>query len=118
MGRVEAADEGFIAVEVIYCPQAHVIDHTPLRLRAGAVAGEALAASGVLQRHGLDAAAVSLGVWGQGCGADQALRDRDRLELYRLLQVDPKEARRLRDKSRRDRRLGGLTGHLTGIRKR
>ncbi len=98
-----AAADTLIDVEVVYCPQPHVIDITPLRLRAGTPAAEALAASGVLRRHGLQAGVLQMGIWGRACSAEQALRDRDRLELYRPLQVDPKEARRLRYKGKHGR---------------
>ena len=93
-----------LAVEVIYCPGPHQIDRTPLRLAPGSTAEQALQASGVLQRHGLDAAQVQLGIWGRACEPGQALRERDRIELYRPLLVDPKEARRQRYKGSRARR--------------
>ncbi len=97
------AGQVLIGVEVVYCPQPHAVDLTPLQLPAGTRAGAALDTSGVLQRHGLDATTLSLGIWGRACGLDQPLRDRDRLELYRPLQVDPKEARRLRYMGKRAR---------------
>ena len=39
---------------------------------------------------------LRLGVWGKPRSADTLLRDRDRVEIYRPLTVDPKEARRQR----------------------
>jgi uncharacterized protein len=99
MGPAEPAD-GSIAVEVVYCPAPHQIDLTPLCLGAGATVADALLASGVLQRHGLDLAGLSLGVWGRLCAPEQPLRARDRVEIYRPLQVDPKEARRQRYKGK------------------
>lgn len=100
MDRADAPD-GTIAVEVVYCPQPHVTDLTSLRLPATATAADAVRASGVAGRHGMQEESVTLGVWGRVCAPDQPLRDRDRVELYRALQVDPKEARRLRYKGRR-----------------
>ena len=41
---------------------------------------------------------LQVGVWGRKCDVTAVLRDRDRVELYRPLTVDPKEARRLRYK--------------------
>ncbi len=38
--------------------------------------------------------AVAIGVWGKVRAADYLLRDGDRVELYRALQADPKDARR------------------------
>lgn len=94
------ADAAKIAVEVVYCPAPHVIDLTPLQLAGGTTAADALQASGVLQRYGLDAAALTIGVWGRACTLAQPLRERDRVEIYRGLQVDPKEARRQRYKGK------------------
>ncbi len=41
------------------------------------------------------------GVWGRPQAPDWPLRDGDRVEVYRVLTVDPKEARRLRYKRQR-----------------
>ncbi|MDB5818384.1 MAG: hypothetical protein JWQ11_2024 [Rhizobacter sp.] len=94
---MEPADdaEPGLAVEVVYSPGAGTVDRSLLRLAAGATVLDALKASGLLERHGhLDLERV--GVWGRLAPADQPLRDRDRVEVYRALLVDPKEARRLR----------------------
>jgi uncharacterized protein len=40
-------------------------------------------------------------VWGRVTPLDHVLRDGDRVEIYRPLTVDPKEARRLRYKRQR-----------------
>jgi putative ubiquitin-RnfH superfamily antitoxin RatB of RatAB toxin-antitoxin module len=37
-----------------------------------------------------------VGIWGRKATRDQLLRDRDRVEIYRPLRVDPKVARRER----------------------
>ena len=96
------AEGGVARIEVVYCPRPGVTDSTFLpRIEPGTVAG-ALLASGVLQRHGLDAGQVRVGVWNHACESDRLLRDGDRVELYRALTVDPKEARRLRYKRHRD----------------
>ncbi len=36
------------------------------------------------------------GIWGRPVERDQTLADGDRVEVYRELEIDPKEARRLR----------------------
>ncbi len=95
MARVDVAT---IAVEVVYCAASGQVDSTALQLPAGALLGDALVQSGVLQRHGLQGARLSCGVWGKVGGLDAVLRERDRVEIYRPLTVDPKEARRLRYK--------------------
>jgi uncharacterized protein len=89
-------------IEVVYCPQPGVTDSTRLQLAAAATVAAAVQASGVMQRHGLDAALLRLGVWNHARDGGSALRDGDRVELYRALTVDPKEARRLRYKRHRD----------------
>lgn len=105
-GPVESpADSGgTIVVEVVYCPAPHQIDLRPLRLRVPVSARQAVQASGLVERHGLDAQALRLGVWGKVCDGDLLLRERDRVEVYRPLSVDPKEARRLRYKGARAKR--------------
>jgi putative ubiquitin-RnfH superfamily antitoxin RatB of RatAB toxin-antitoxin module len=97
MGRAE------LQVDVVYCPAPGQVDERRLRLPPGSTAADALRASGVLSRHGLELRTVSLGVWCRLADADTLLRDRDRVELYRPLKVDPKEARRLRYKRRAGR---------------
>lgn len=50
-----------------------------------------------IRSAGLDAsAAAGLGVWGRAREPGHVLTDGDRVELYRPLQLDPKEARRQR----------------------
>jgi putative ubiquitin-RnfH superfamily antitoxin RatB of RatAB toxin-antitoxin module len=91
---------GDVEVEVVYCAAPGLVDCRPLTLPAGSTAADALRASGLAARHGLDAASIELGVWSRVCPPDTVLRDRDRVELYRPLTVDPKEARRLRYRRR------------------
>lgn len=90
-----------LAVEVAYCAAPHQVDLTTLRLAPGSTVADALQASGVLARHGLVMDGLDVGVWGRPCTPDQPLRDRDRVEVYRPLLVDPKEARRQRYKGKR-----------------
>jgi putative ubiquitin-RnfH superfamily antitoxin RatB of RatAB toxin-antitoxin module len=90
-------------VEVAYCPGPGVTDLQALVLAPGATAADAVLASGVLARHGLDATALKLGVWGKPRPAETPLRDRDRVEIYRPLRVDPKEARRQRYQRHREK---------------
>lgn len=87
-----------LQVEVTYCPQPGVADVCTVQLAPGATLSDALRESGVLARHGLVETAVQAGVWCKAKPLDTPLRDRDRVELYRPLTVDPKEARRQRYK--------------------
>ncbi len=105
-----APAEGLMRVEVLYCPRPGQVDRTELQLAPGATLAQALAASGVLQRHGLDAATVRAGIWCRVQPPDTPLRDQDRVELYRPLTVDPKEARRLRYRQHKERLAARAAG--------
>lgn len=86
-----------ITVTVSFSPRANEVDEVTLRLSEGASVADAVVASGLQSRHpGVDLAGLPIGVWGSLCDRLQFLRERDRVELYRPLTVDPKEARRLR----------------------
>jgi putative ubiquitin-RnfH superfamily antitoxin RatB of RatAB toxin-antitoxin module len=92
-----------IGVTVVYSPCEGEVDEVSLRLPAGATLAEAVRASGLQQRHaGVDLAQAPVGVWGVLRGPDHVLREADRVELYRPLTVDPKEARRRRQRIQRD----------------
>ena len=81
-------------VEVVYAlPERH--DVTLLELPAAATVGDALTASGIAERHpGLDLSRV--GIYGRRVTAGTTLTHGDRVEIYRPLAMDPKEARRIR----------------------
>jgi putative ubiquitin-RnfH superfamily antitoxin RatB of RatAB toxin-antitoxin module len=87
-----------LRIEVVYCPRPGATDSTALELPVGATLADALAASGVLVRHGLEGTELRTGIWCKPKPPETPLRDRDRVELYRPLIVDPKEARRQRYK--------------------
>lgn len=99
-----------VHVEVVYCPATGQVDLTPLQLPVGSTVADALRASGVLTRHGLAAEGLDAGVWFKPVPMDTVLRERDRVELYRPLTVDPKEARRLRYR-KRDKPARELSGN-------
>jgi putative ubiquitin-RnfH superfamily antitoxin RatB of RatAB toxin-antitoxin module len=68
-----------------------------LELADGATVAEALRAAGWGgDAEGADAEITGYAVFGVKAVAETPLRDGDRLELLRPLQVDPKEARRRR----------------------
>lgn len=86
-----------LRVSVAYSPRAGEVDEVTIELPAGTTLGEAIRASGMAQRHpALDLAQARIGIWGRVQPEGTVLRERDRVEIYRPLQVDPKEARRLR----------------------
>lgn len=87
-------------VEVAYSSAARKVDVTALDLPAGATVLHALRASRVLERHPeIDLTVQRVGVWGRAVALNQPLREADRVEIYRGLLVDPKEARRQRYRS-------------------
>lgn len=64
-------------------------------LRDGATIREAIESSGVLEHFGgIDLERADVGVFGKAKTLDTALRDGDRVEIYRPLIADPKEVRR------------------------
>jgi len=91
-----APAEAHIHIEVAYCPAPGVADIVALTLPSGSTLAQALEVSGLRERHALPAEGLRLGIWGKLKEAGQVLRERDRVEVYRPLQVDPKEARRQR----------------------
>lgn len=92
-----SAAVGTMMIQVAYSPAPEVVDCVQLTLPEGATLEQALRSSGLLQRHGLslDASTVC-GVWAKIRPLDHPLREGDRVEVYRPLRVDPKEARRQR----------------------
>lgn len=68
-----------------------------VELAPGATARDAVHASGIaVEFPDIDLTRAPLGVFGRACDDDTVLRAGDRVEVYRPLQVDPKEARRRR----------------------
>jgi putative ubiquitin-RnfH superfamily antitoxin RatB of RatAB toxin-antitoxin module len=68
-----------------------------VKLPAGATAADAVRASGILERHPeIDLGRQKLGIYGKVVAAGATLADGDRVEIYRPLALDPKEARRRR----------------------
>ena len=97
-----ALDEPPLNVCVVYCPRTGEVDEVAVVLPAGACVRDAVDVSGVLQRHAaVDLNQNRVGVWGKLRGLDAPLRDQDRVEIYRLLLIDPKDARRLRQRQQR-----------------
>jgi putative ubiquitin-RnfH superfamily antitoxin RatB of RatAB toxin-antitoxin module len=92
--------EDLLRVTVIFSPAPREVREWHLRLPAGSVVADAIAASG-LRTESLD-----VGVWGRKAGPQQPLRDRDRVEVYRPLKVDPKVARRERFRKQGARAAG------------
>lgn len=96
-----------LRVTVVYCAPG-CEDVSELSLPVGATAADAVGAAGVLERHPeVATTAPTVGVWGRTCALSRRLEDGDRVEIYRPLSVDPKEARRVRAEVRRRRSARG-----------
>lgn len=68
-----------------------------LDLDAGATVADAVRASGLAERYPeIDPGKGPFGVFARRCDPARVLRPGDRVEIYRPLKVDPKEARRRR----------------------
>jgi uncharacterized protein len=98
-----------VIVTVVYAaPERHLV--VRVDVEGGVTIEQAIIASGVLSLEpGLQLKNLNVGVWNRAARLDQRVRDGDRIEIYRPLQVDPKEARRLRADIRRRRRPGGAS---------
>ncbi|MBN9421551.1 MAG: RnfH family protein [Candidatus Accumulibacter sp. 66-26] len=85
-----------LSIEVIYALP-HKQEIVALKLPQGATARQAIEASGLLQKYPeIDLAKNKLGVFAKLTKPDAALRDKDRVEIYRPLIADPKEVRKQR----------------------
>ncbi len=88
-----------IRVEVVHALPTRQIALS-VALPEGATVRDAVMASGILEAAGLTPAALdAVGIWNRVVTADSVLTDGDRVELYRPLLADPKDARRRRAQS-------------------
>ena len=89
---IRLADE--ILVEVAFA-EAGAQSLLQLRLPAGATVGDAIELSQLAARHPqTNLLELPTGIWGRPVAATQPLRNGDRVEIYRELSIDPREARR------------------------
>lgn len=90
------ANPQILHVEVVYA-RSDVQQLAVLELGIGATAHDALRLSGLLQQFPeITLKTYKLGIFGRTIGLQQVLRDGDRVEIYRELPIDPKQARRER----------------------
>jgi putative ubiquitin-RnfH superfamily antitoxin RatB of RatAB toxin-antitoxin module len=94
---------GTLNVEVAWSTGPRQMQLRALALPAGATVQDALVACSLWPPGGPDGAEMRgvvdgahLGIWGRKVALDAPLREGDRVECYRALKVDPKEARRVR----------------------
>lgn len=96
-------DRAEIAVELVWSPQAGEVHQVWLRLPAGSNVEQALRACPGFAGQLANLAGLRIGIWGRLRPLATVLRERDRIEVYRPLTVDPKEARRQRYRDRGER---------------
>jgi len=85
-------------VEVIYATPAQQARYA-VRVGEGGTVADAIRDSGVLQAFPeIDLAVNRVGIYGRLVALGRPLCDGDRVEIYRALVADPKEARRRRSK--------------------
>ncbi len=85
-----------IDVEVAYANSEQQVI-VALNMPAGTTVEQAITASGVLSRFPeIEATNLKAGIFGNVCKLDQPLKQAYRVEIYRPLIHDPKEARRQR----------------------
>lgn len=90
------AENERIRVEVAYATPAEQVI-VPLEVEAGASVASVIQRSGILREFPeIDLRVNKVGVFGKACDLEHLLRDGDRIEVYRPLIADPKEARRAR----------------------
>jgi len=88
-------------VTVVYCPR-DAVWQRELRLEQGATLRSAIETSGVLAAFPeLRMEELDTGVFGRRRELDAVLAEGDRVEIYRPLRVEPKDARRRRAELRR-----------------
>ena len=85
-----------IRVEVVYAtPDRQQL--VELELGEGATVAEAIEASGLAELFGdFEVDPSRLGIFSRKVGPDHVLRNGDRVEVYRPLLIEPREARRQR----------------------
>jgi len=90
-----------IDIEVVYAlPEKQIVRQ--MNLPEGTTAEQAVKLSGILpQFPEIDLLKNRLGIYGKLVSPTAVLCNRDRVEIYRPLRVDPKENRRKRAKSPR-----------------
>ena len=83
-------------VEVAYATPARQ-EVTEVSVRPGATVEQVIRASGMLARFPeIDLTRQRVGIFGETARLQDAVRDGDRVEIYRPLVADPKEVRRKR----------------------
>jgi putative ubiquitin-RnfH superfamily antitoxin RatB of RatAB toxin-antitoxin module len=88
-----------ICIEIVYAePQRQIL--RKVEIAANSTVDEAIQASGIHADLPPGFAPAGIGIFGRSVTLATRLRDGDRIELYRPLQVDPKDLRRRRARAK------------------
>ncbi len=91
-------------VELVWSPQAGDVQQRWLDVEEGSTLESALrGCADFMAAQAQPLGQLRVGIWGRMRPLSTPLRERDRIEVYRPLTVDPKEARRLRYAKRGER---------------
>lgn len=91
--------ESMIAVEVVYGTDA-VQKLVKLQVTSTCTVDGAIRQSKITEQFPeIDLTSTKVGVWGDVCRMTDLLKPGDRVEIYRPLQIDPKDARRRRSQT-------------------
>ena len=95
-----ANHDDILPIEIIYAlPHRQVLKK--LNVSVGCTVKQALTRSGILNRFPeIDLNKNKLGIFGKFVQPDTLLQPYDRIEIYRPLIIDPKDARRIRAKTK------------------
>jgi putative ubiquitin-RnfH superfamily antitoxin RatB of RatAB toxin-antitoxin module len=92
--------QDLIEIRVVYALPRTQTEVT-LKVPVGTTAREAIVLSGIAAKHsGIEWDRVAVGIFGKRTLLSTALREHDRVEIYRPLIADPKQARRKRARLR------------------
>lgn len=94
-------------IEVVYAlPQVQTL--LTVAVPSGCTVEQGIRLSGILEKHPeIDLASNKVGIFGKLTKLDAALREKDRIEIYRPLIADPKEVRRKRAEEGKVMKKGG-----------
>ncbi len=107
---MSGSESGRLHLSVVYSRPGLSFERQ-LLLPSPASVAVAIEASGILDVVAeLRNAKLDVGIFSRPCRMTDALHDGDRVEIYRPLLLDPKEARRARAAIRRQRKVAAKSG--------
>jgi putative ubiquitin-RnfH superfamily antitoxin RatB of RatAB toxin-antitoxin module len=100
-----------ISIEVAYAtPEKQAL--LEVVIEQGTTVKQAVLASGIMKRFPeINLEILKVGIWNRSCKLTDLPKEGDRIEVYRALVADPKEARRRRaEKAKEEGRANKVTG--------